>query len=291
MSDQFESKKNIRAFTYTGLVLGSLLLIFIFVRWTIPTVPEPLPQDGIEVNLGNSDQGLGDDQPEDPGKPAPSNQPKYTPPAAKAEPVENLKSVETDDRDEEAPTVKQPPVVKPEATKIPEKEPAKPKVVKITQPVPNPVPAPPRPKAVFKGVSGNGTGGNEADDYRKGGNQGIAGGSGDQGKPGGSPTATNYEGNGGHGTGGVSISRGLSDRRIARTPNFEDEFNENAKVAVDVRVSADGSVISATYQARGSTTSDGTMKSIALNKARQVKFTPGADESTGTIVFNFKLRN
>ena len=291
MNEQFESQKNIRAMSYTGLVLGILLLIFLFVRWTIPTVPEPLPQDGIEVNLGNSDQGLGEDQPESPGKPATSDQPKYTPPVAKAQPVEALKSMETDDRDEEAPTVKQPPLVKPEATKIPEKEVAKPKPVKVTEPVTNPTPAPPRPKAVFKGVSGTGTGGNDADDYKKGGNQGIAGGRGDQGKPGGSPTSTNYEGNGGHGNGGISIARGLENRRIVRTPNFEDEFNENAKVAVDVRVAADGSVISASYQTRGSTTSDGNYKSIAISKAKQVRFSPGADESTGTIVFNFKIHN
>jgi hypothetical protein len=33
------------------------------------------------------------------------------------------------------------------------------------------------------------------------------------------------------------------------------------------------------------------MIEIARRKAMQVKFNPGSDESTGTIQFNFKLRN
>ena len=89
----------------------------------------------------------------------------------------------------------------------------------------------------------------------------------------------------------MAISRGLEGRRVIRTPSFEDDFNENAKVAVDIRVDAGGNVVSAVYQPRGSTTSDGSMKAIAIRKAMQVKFNTGGDESMGTIVFNFKLRN
>jgi hypothetical protein len=71
-------------------------------------------------------------------------------------------------------------------------------------------------------------------------------------------------------------------------------FNENAKVAVDVKVDAAGRVVSATYQPRGSTTSDGGMRSIAIQKAKQIKFNPsenGGEESIGTIIFNFRLKN
>jgi len=202
------------------------------------------------------------------------------------------KDVETDDANpEDAPVVKKPPVVKPEATKIAEKEPMKTKPVKTTTPVTEPVPAPPKPKAVFKGVNGTGTGGNEADTYKKGGNEGIAGGRGDQGKPGGDPNSKNYEGNGGRGNSGVSISHGLEGRRFITLPSFEDEFNENAKVAVDIRVDETGKVTSAVYQPRGSTTANSSLKSIAIRKAMQIKLNSGSEESMGTIVFNFKLRN
>ena len=74
-------------------------------------------------------------------------------------------------------------------------------------------------------------------------------------------------------------------------PSFEDEFNSNEKVAVDIKVDESGKVISAVYQPRGSTTSNGNFKSIAIRKAMQIRFNTGGEESMGTIVFDFKLHN
>jgi hypothetical protein len=266
-----------------------LLVVFLFIKWTLPQQP-PLPQEeGIEVNLGNSDKGLGEDQPFLPGKPAPTDQQAYTPPKASVAPSEPVKDIETDDKDEDAPEVVKPPVTKPNATKAPEKDVVNKPVSKPTV-VNNPTPPAPKPKAVYKGVSGTGTGGNEADSYKKGGNQGVAGGTGDQGKPGGNPDSKNYEG-GGRGNSGVKISQGLKGRGIASTPSFTDDFNENATVFVDVRVDASGTVTSAEYHPKGSSTSDASLKAIAIRKARQVKFTAGSEEVSGTIQFNFKLKN
>jgi hypothetical protein len=200
--------------------------------------------------------------------------------------------VETNDNNkEEAPVVKKAMVTKPNASKIPDKEVVKTKVVRpVKQPETTPTPPKPRPKAVFHGVNGNGTGGNDADSYKPGGNQGIAGGHGDQGRPGGNPNSDSYTG-GGRGNSGVTISRGLQGRHITGLPSFTDDFSENAKVAVDIHVDANGNVIGADYQPRGSTTSDASMKAIALRKAKQVKFNGSGDESVGTIVFNFKIHN
>ncbi len=291
MTDNFESKKNVQAGTYTIIVCAALLIIFLFVRWSLPLPPVPPADEGIEVNLGSSDQGLGDDQPFEPGQPAPANQPVYTPPAAAPTPPDNVKEPETDDKDADAPPIKKPEVTKPKATKLPEKEVVKNKPVAKPKPVENPVPPLPKPKAQMKGLSGTGTGGNDADSYKKGGNQGIAGGHGDQGRPGGDPNSGNYTGNGGRGNSGVTISRGLQGRRFTSLPSFTDDFNENAKVAVDIRVDESGKVVSAEYQPRGSTTSDASMKAIAIRKAMQIKFNSGGDESVGTLIFNFKLRN
>ena len=122
-------------------------------------------------------------------------------------------------------------------------------------------------------------------------NQGIAGGKGDQGKPNGNPASDSYTGNGGTGKGGVSIRSGLSGRRFTHLPSFTDEFNENAKVAVDITVNQSGNVIDATINPRGTTTTDQNIRGIALSKAKQLKLNAGtADEQTGTIVFDFKLR-
>lgn len=247
-------------------------------------------EEGLEVNLGNSDQGLGNDQPFLPNEPSKQDQEKYTPPKTVSPTKEALKDVETDDKDPDpAPAVKQPPVTKPEAKKIPDKDLTVKTPRKTVQPAVNPTPAPPKPKAVFHGVNGDGTGGNDADHYKAGGNQGISGGKGDQGKPGGDPNSTNYSG-GGHGS-GIAIARGLQGRRISSTPSFTDEFNENAKVAVDIKVDASGNVTNAEYQAKGSTTADASLKAIAIRKAHQVKFNSGSEESSGTLIFNFKLKN
>lgn len=290
MPDKFESRKNIKASGYTLMVCTLVLIIFLFVKWTLPNIPPPPEEEGIEVNLGNSDLGSGDDQPFLPGKPSPADDQSYTPPKLITAPVEDVKDFETDDKDEDAPVVRKPPVTRPQATKVPEKEIVKSKPVKTPPSNDPPAPAPPKPKAVFKGVNGTGTGGNEADSYKKGGSEGIAGGRGDQGAPGGNPDSDNYKG-GGTGNSGVAIRGGLSGRRIMRTPSFEDDFNENAKIAVDIRVDPSGNVISAEYQPRGSTTSDPNLKAIALRKARQVKFNSTSEESSGTLQFNFRLKS
>lgn len=288
---EFEARKNRLASLYTFLISGSLFLLLFLISWTLPFNPPQPVEEGLEVNLGNSDKGLGTNQPFLPGKPSARDQEKYTPPKAVAREKEALKSVETDDQhpDPDVPAVKQPPVVKPNATKIPDKDLAVKTPRKVQEIAPNPTPAPPRPKAVFHGVNGEGSGGNDADHYKPGGNQGIAGGKGDQGQPGGDPNSNNYKG-GGNGS-GVAIARGLQGRSIRSLPSFTDDFNDNAKVAVDIHVDAGGNVISADYQPRGSTTADASMKAIALRKAHQIKFNSGSDESVGTLVFNFKLKN
>jgi outer membrane biosynthesis protein TonB len=287
---EFNARKNRKAGLYTLLICGSLLLMLFLISWDLPFNPPAPVEEGLEVNLGNSDQGSGSNQPFLPNQPSKQDQAKYTPPKTVAATKEALKDVETDDKDPDpAPAVKHPPVTKPNATKIPDKDLAVKTPRKTIQPAVNPTPVPPKPKAVFHGVNGDGSGGNDADHFKPGGNQGIAGGKGDQGKPGGDPNSTNYNG-GGHGN-GIAIARGLQGRRISSTPSFTDEFNENAKVAVDIRVDAAGNVTSAEYQAKGSTTADATLKAIAIRKAHQVKFNNGSDESAGTIVFNFKLKN
>ena len=292
MADTFESEKNWKATGYTAGICTLLMILLLYVSWTRPVEPVPVVVDSMEVNLGNSDKGLGTDQPYLPGQPSAEDKEKYTPPKQAVVEKEPVKDVETDDNNkEEAPVVKKAIVTKPDATKIPDKEIVKKAVKPVKQPETLPTPPKPRPKAVFHGVNGTGTGGNNADDFKPGGNQGIAGGKGDQGAPGGDPNATNYTGGGGHGNSGVTISRGLSGRHITGMPSFTDDFNENAKIAVDIHVDANGNVTDADYQPRGSTSGDASLIAIAKRKARLVKFNSGSDESVGTLVFNFRIHN
>ena len=72
---------------------------------------------------------------------------------------------------------------------------------------------------------------------------------------------------------------------------MQDDFNENAKIYVDIKVNAAGAVTNASI-ARGTTTANSSLRSIALVKARQLKFPPSPnDEETGTILFNFILKS
>jgi hypothetical protein len=291
MADTFESRKNLKATGYTAVLCTLLLIVLLYASWTLPVEAPPPVEEGIEVNLGNSDKGLGTDQPYLPGEPAAQDKQKYSPPKQAVVEKAPVKEVETDDKNkEDAPVIKKAVVTKPNATKLPDKDVTK----KIFKPVKQPEtlpekPAPPKPKALFHGVNGTGTGGNAADDFKPGGNQGVAGGRGDQGAPGGDPNSNNYTG-GGHGN-GIAISRGLAGRRIIHAPSFTGDFNENAKVAVEVHVDENGNVTSAEYDMRGSTTSASNYIAEAREKARLVKFNSGTGESVGTIIFNFKVHN
>jgi hypothetical protein len=289
MRDSFESQKNMKATGYTLGVCIMLVILFFLVSWTLPAPQPPPVEDGIEVNLGNSDQGMGTDQPYLPGKPSAQDHEKYTPPRQAVVTKEAVKDVETDDDNkDDAPVIKKAPVTKPKATKLPDKDVVRTPSKPVKHPETTPTRPKPRPKALMHGVNGNGTGGNDADDFKPGGNQGIAGGHGDQGAPGGNPNSNNYTG-GGRGHGGISGS--VRGRTIRSTPSFTDDFNENAKVAVDVHVDAAGNVVDATYQPRGSTTSSSTYKEIAIRKAKLVKFSPGDGESFGTLILNFQVHN
>ena len=272
----FEKEKNIKAGLITAFICLLLFFIFFLLNWELPQIPTPSFGEGIEVNLGNSETGLGTEAPQVPGEAATETDNTKTSPPAQ---VEASKPIQTDanETDEAAAVVTNP--------------------VKKQNTITPPVQAPPKPKAVFGGGSSTTTSGNNADNYNGKTDQGIAGGKGDQGKINGNPNSDSYTGNGGNGTGGpagagagVSIRSGLDGRRIAKLPSFEDDFNENAKVAVDIVVNDNGQVIGATVNPRGTTTTNANIRNIAIKKAKMLRLNAGNDpEQKGTIVFSFKI--
>lgn len=293
----FENEKNLKASAYTLLIVGSILALCFMISWTPPVAP-PIPDDeGMEVNLGDSETGEGDVQPLIPGPPSAEIDEASVATPPPQTPVQSAeKAVETNDDDKEAPPViANTPKVKPKDKPVvkPLPEPIKEKTLPKEEAKPIETPPAPKPKYVYKGNAA-GQGGNNASVLQQSSGQGIAGGKGDQGKINGDPNSDSYTGNGGSGTGGVSVSRGLQGRKINRYPSFEDDFSENAKVAVDIKVDDKGNVTAVSIQPRGTTTSNASMKTIALQKARQLKFNSnedGPEEDLGTIVFNFRIRN
>src|SRR5580693_5056815 len=101
MADSFESKKNLKATGYTAVFCALLLVVLLYVSWTLPVEAPPALEEGIEVNLGNSDKGLGTDQPYLPGQPSAQDKEKYTPPKQAVVEKEPVKDVETDDNNKE----------------------------------------------------------------------------------------------------------------------------------------------------------------------------------------------
>lgn len=286
-----EKSKNIKALGYTAMTLAALIIALIFASWQLPMPPLPVVDNGIEVNLGNSDQGMGDVAPQLPGDPSTDDQ-KQTdnpPPMVATETAPKEYKPVVDNNDNDVPVIKTSP--KPKENKREEPK-AVEKSVKKSAPekVINKTPTPPTPKAVYKGGANKGTGGNNADSYNGVRNQGIAGGNGDQGKINGNPASDNYDGNGGTGTSGISIRSGLSNRNFVGSRSFTGKFNENAKVALDIVVNRAGEVTSASVNPKGTTTTNSTILGIAIRKAKSLKFSKGSvDAQTGTIVFNFKL--
>lgn len=276
------------------MICVTLFLLFFFLQWTLPQIPAPSFGEGIEVNLGNSETGQGNVAPQIPGEPSLTEDTKSTPPRTVAQPVVQPKITTDEYADGEAPAVNK---IKARSITKPVVNPSP--VIKKTAPtaLTNPTVSPPKPKAVFKGGTSTTSSGNRADSYNGAKNQGIAGGKGDQGNPNGNPNSDSYKGNaasgnrGSGGNGGVSIRNGLDGRRITKFPSFEDDFNENAKVAVDITVDRAGNVTHAVVNQRGTTTTNQNIRNIALQKALSLKLNSGnADEQTGTLVFNFKLR-
>jgi hypothetical protein len=281
MTADFEQVKNRKAALITAGIAVVLTFLFFWVKWSLPVVDPPVLTEELEVNLGSGDEGFGSDQPLLPGEPAPAAEPSYTPPAPTPSQRAEAKDIETDERPtNDAVALPKPATPTPKATQIADNN----------KPVSNPTPAaqpvvnntPPRPKAVLgRTVGGNGNGGNGADTYKPGGSEGIAGGTGDQGRPGGDPNSRNYDGP--RKNFGVRVLQ-ISDQ------SFEDDFNENAKIAMDVEADASGKVTNATFQPRGSTTSNRGMIDIARRRAFQLKLGTSDAGQKGTVIFNFKVK-
>ena len=277
----FERNKNLKALSYTVIILGALFLFFVLMSWTLPLTPPPPVDEGVEVNLGNSDQGFGTVAPQIPGEPAEEQQTNYNPPPSQQAQAETNPEV-ADNNEADAPVIHTSP--KPEKKKeiAPVNNENKKATVKT---VTNPTPAPPKPKAVYAGGKNTSNSGNNADSYNNSRNQGIAGGNGDQGKPNGNPNSDSYTGNGGSGSAGISITRGLQGRRIASAARFQDQYKYGGKVSVDITVDENGTVTSA-HVKPGSPFAD--LNAIAERRARQLKFNKGNTPQTGTITIVFQ---
>lgn len=239
----------------SGISTAVILLFVAFLLTAFGYDPPnpPIPEEGVEVNVGNSDFGSGDAQ-----QPAAKNASSYAPPAAQnqvatqhTEPTPSLNA-----SDNPGTTVNP---ATPEQTVVENKEP------EINK------------NALFTGRRNNQNGN---------GSQGVTTGTGDQGKPNGTSTSTNYTGNGGRG------NYSLAGRTAVSLPDPLYKSNNQGTVVIKIWVDQNGNVIRAEYQPKGSNTQDGYLVSQAKSAAMKAHFNASAsapDEQVGTITYIFKI--
>lgn len=227
-----------------------LLVLFLMAFRT----PLPLPgEEGVEVDLGMMDQGMGNIQPEKPAIPM-AAQPKQEQSQAKEDIVTQ--------NDEEAPAIEKPKSTKPKQEK-PAEEP-KPQV---------------NSRAMYKG----------SNNPQAGGSEGITGQPGDQGKPNGLAGVRKYDGNGGKGN-GTGYDLGGRGAKSLHRPN--DDFSEEGNVVVDIWVNRAGQVVRAEVAQKGTTIINSEMRQKAKQAALRSTFQSDPDapeEQHGTITYTFVI--
>ena len=124
--------------------------------------------------------------------------------------------------------------------------------------------------------------------------EGIAGGSGNQGDPNGSIDSKVRGKGGGTGDKGNGISYELGGRGFQKLPSPKYDYQQEGKVVVEVSVDRSGKVILAVPGVKGSTILDDYLLSVAKEAALNARFEtkPDAPEiQKGTITYNFILGN
>lgn len=277
-----EQTINTKAAAWTIGVHILLFLLFFLLKYSLPA-PQPVEELGMEVNLGTSDNGLGDDQPMSVDAPSEANLSKSF--NASTQQNNDAKEMMTSN-DADAPTIAP---VKTDHNSVHHnaEENITHKNNKSTLATNNTHnrPQQERPKYVYHGS--NGPGGNNAITNKSGGNEGNTTGEGDRGVPGGTPGATNYVGSPGNGTGGISHT--LSGRDIS-PKQFVAEFNEGGRVVIRVTVDRAGNIVAKTVKSSPSAA----LSRLALQKLSQAKFTPNNDaapQQFGEITIVFKTHS
>ena len=80
----------------------------------------------------------------------------------------------------------------------------------------------------------------------------------------------------------------LSGRNlIGPLPQPSNDFNQEGRVIVEIRVNEEGYVVSASV--KGGTISDRRTQKLAVEAAKKAKFTSGSHDQIGTITYNFRF--
>ncbi|MBR1799258.1 MAG: TonB family protein [Bacteroidales bacterium] len=215
----------------------------------------PIPEEGVEINVGDFDFGMG-------SSPVSQNEAssQYAPPSSQEQTVtqETESSLSMPSNNQTGS------VTHPDAVKTNKEENKEPEINKV---------------ALFPGNRSKQTDGKSQ-------SQGAANETGNQGKEYGTTNTNNYAGNSGRG------NWTLAGRRAVSMPEVAYNSNVQGTVVIRIWVNQRGEVVRAEYEPKGSTTSNGYLVQQAKQAALQSKFnasTDAPDEQNGTITYTFKI--
>lgn len=265
-----KEEKKYRAIS--GTITAALMLLLLIVCLSFGYMPPdpPIPESGVEVNLGYSDQGYGDA--EQVNEAASSQQPVPETSQAQEEvsTQSSEESVSIPDKVTPKPVEQKP---QQEIKETPKQE-EKPKEPELNQ------------KALFSSNKKSSSKSSE------GGSQGTTSGEGNMGKENGNPNATGYVGTGGNGSGG-GPSYSLTGRKALSLPEPDYKSNRQGRIVISIQVDKQGNVIAA-EKGRGTTIDDAKLVSQAIAAARKAKFSASseaAEKQKGTITYVFSRVN
>jgi TonB family protein len=273
-------KINLRAAAWTIGVHALLLLLFVWIGFSIPATLPAAEEGGFEVNIGTDPDGSGNDQALSIESPAMTRIHSVSRPAAPAgsEHKELLESGQ-----EDAPTINQPVSEgrNPNPTNTTNN-----RNMRADNRQADNVRATRQPQqhGRFEYAGATGNSGNDARINRTGSSEGNTTGNGDRGVAGGTEGAANYTGTPGNGNGGIAYN--VKGRTIVRYPGREADYGKGGTVMVRVTVNRVGIVTDASVK----TSSNSALNNIARQKALDIRFSQSstaAPEQFGEITFKF----
>ncbi len=270
-----------------------LLLVLVFVGFSVP--PPPVFEEGIMVNFGTDETGLGELEP------APvAEQAEAVPPPPSNESIKAEEEPLLTQNDEEAPEVKK---IDPEAEKkkkeLAEAERIKRETLEAERKRKEQeeierkrIEAEQQRQAEIMNRTKNALAGSKNAGSTST-SQGIAGGPGNQGVPNGDANSQVYGPGGGTGNSGISYD--LGGRGYQKLPEPKYDYQGEGRVVVEVYVDREGKVNRAITGVKGSTTLDEYLLKVAKDAAMEARFNPdhsfsASEFQKGTITYNFKLK-
>lgn len=278
-----------------GTIIIHLGIFLLLITLAFAAPPPPESEEGIMVNFGTDETGMGMIEPS-----PPAVQEETVPPPPSASAVKQKEEALLAQTTEEAPVVKK---VDPEAEKkrlekieadkkyreqiraeriVKAQEEAERKRIEAEQQRQTDITN--RTKNALANSKNAGTSST---------GEGIAGGPGNQGVPTGSVDSKVRGPGGGSGTGGQGVSYNLQGRGVQKLPTPEYKRQEGGRVVVEVSVDQQGKVVQAIPGIKGSTTLDEYLLKVAKDAAMGAQFEVKRDAPAiqkGTITYNFILK-